>query len=253
MILRTIASVFLIAASGISMAAEAADFRYHPPGVFVPGQQGTGRAGDRAIYAPDIVFPLRFEATSERVVANTQVYAPRPQCLAQNHAMPWGDTYCEKRAWSMPLCPGGKGHQGVDIRPVRCEDNRTLAVAVEDGVIRKVTRSTNVELRGDSGVTWRYLHVHPASIQVRAGQRVRQGDPIANVSNYMEGRPNTSIHLHLDAQGNVPDGVGARTVFLPIYASLVDAYRKAIGLPSLNEGGKLSVDPQREIGAPGDS
>src|ERR1043166_4197900 len=130
--------------------------------------------------------------------------------------MPWIDTYCEKRDWDMPLCPTGKGHQGNDIRGPRaprppgqpdknCIDDHWNVVAVEDGVITRVSSYPIVYMKGDSGTLYRYMHVNPNSIQVQANQRVTAGTPLAKISNFMEGQANqTSFHVHFDARQNVP-------------------------------------------------
>src|SRR5437588_197001 len=116
------------------------DFKYHAPGTLTTPAAGQGHTG-RVIYAPDILFPVKL-GENEKSVINSQVYGPGGmnggpggQCAAVNYNMPWSDVFCEKRTWSMPLCPTGKGHQGVDIRPAACGNVASTAVAVEDGTI----------------------------------------------------------------------------------------------------------------------
>ena len=180
------------------------------------------------------------------MVLNSQVYGKSPQCAAANYAMPWSDTFCEARGWPMGMCPNGKGHQGVDIRPVRCRNNDSEVVAVEDGTIDRVTAHTTIGLVGGQGRHWRYMHVGPATVLVRPGQKVRKGQVLARVSNILSGIPNTTYHLHLDLSGNIA-GPGSRNVYLPPYSSLVDAYRRSVGLPSTVVNGDLVRDPGHEL------
>jgi murein DD-endopeptidase MepM/ murein hydrolase activator NlpD len=220
-------------------------FKYKAPGA-MPSSQGRGRVNDRHVYAPGIEFPIRFDARAgESVVLNSQVYGDKSwQCKVVNYSMPWGDTFCESRSWPMGLCPTNAGHQGVDIRPVRCRNDETEVVAVEDGKIDRVTSHTTVGLAGDSGLHWRYMHMSAASIAVRPGQRVRKGQVLGRVSNIMKGKPNTTYHLHLDVSGNLP---GGGNHFLPPYTSMVASYRRALGLPDAVVDGKLTRDPEREL------
>ena len=204
-------------------------FRYTPPGELHPYNSGRGRLGDNYIYAPNIRFPIE----KAPAYINSQVYGvggylgPKGSlCSKKNYQYPWHDNYCEKRRWGMPLCPSGKGHQGVDIRGATCEKRKYYAVAVESGQIIKIG-SYSVYLRGESGKTFRYLHLDSKSLQVRRGQRVKRGQRIGLVSNNMGDTP-TSIHLHFDVkQTIVVDGYSQR-VYIPIYSSLVDAYKRLL-------------------------
>ena len=82
------------------------------------------------------------------------------------------------------------------------------------------------------------------SLGVKKGDRVKKGDTvIGKVSNIMGGRPNTSIHLHFDCKTTHPD-LGIK-VHIPIYTSLVAAYRRAWNLPDLVKLGVLLNDPER--------
>src|SRR5690606_39747974 len=108
----------------------AAAFDYHPPGDLVSGS-GQGRVDD-VVYAPGMRFPIE----EPPAFANSQVYNPGGylgpgggQCDAFNYSYPWRDNYCETRQWDMPLCPAGTGHQGQDIRPATCENNKYWGVA----------------------------------------------------------------------------------------------------------------------------
>jgi murein DD-endopeptidase MepM/ murein hydrolase activator NlpD len=248
---RIVLSIALILTATAVEAQQ--DFKYHAPGSLQPVSSGHGRA-DRTIYVRDLLFPIELAAT-ESVVLNSQVYRPGGmygghggQCSPANYSPPWTDNYCEKRSWRMPLCPAGVGHQGNDIRPVTCRDNYSRVLATEDGVIIDTdTNVSMVKLRGDSGNVYRYLHIHPSSIGVSPGDRVTRGTPLARISNHMNGANQTTYHLHFDIQMRLRSGDGAAVVFVPPYTSLISAYRKLRGLPSLDNDGTLKVDTSREI------
>ena len=204
-------------------------FSYYPAGQLSPSNSGIGRLGDNYIYAPGIRFPIE----SAPAYLNSQVYGvggylgPKGSlCDEKNYLYPWHDNYCEKRGWSMPLCSGGKGHQGVDIRTATCEKKKYYAVAVEDGVITYIGSYT-VKLRGKSGRTYRYLHLDSPSVLVRRGQNVRRGQRMGLVSNNMGSTP-TSIHLHFDMKQTIKVGNSSKSVFVPPYSSLVEAYKRLL-------------------------
>ena len=48
-------------APGTPPAPQAVGFAYHPPGDLNPRDKGRGRVGDRKVYIPDMVFPLRLQ------------------------------------------------------------------------------------------------------------------------------------------------------------------------------------------------
>lgn len=204
-------------------------FTYFPAGKLSPSKSGTGRFGDNHIYAPNIRFPIE----SAPAYINSQVYGvggylgPKGSlCDKKNYMYPWRDNYCEKRGWKMPLCKGGKGHQGVDIRTATCEKNKYYTVAVEDGVITSIGKYT-VKLRGKSGRTYRYLHMNPQFLQVRRGQKVRRGQRLGLVSDNM-GSTKTSIHLHFDMKQTIRVGNRSMSVFVPPYTSLIKAYKRLL-------------------------
>lgn len=207
-------------------------YLFNEPGKLEPASSGVGRVGDRYIYAPNIRFPLE----KAPAYINSQVYGigglhgakGNGQCDARNYQYPWKDNYCEKRSWSMPLCPGGKGHQGVDIRPASCKKDQHWAVAVEDGVITAIGSYT-VYLRGKStGTTYRYLHLNASRLLVRSGQSIKRGQRIGVVSNNM-GKGKTTIHLHFDMKQTLRLANGRSVkVYVPPYSSLVDAYKRLL-------------------------
>ncbi len=204
-------------------------FTYYPAGQLAPAKSGTGRKGDNYLYAPGIRFPIE----TAPAYINSQVYGiggylgPKGSlCDQKNYEYPWRDNYCEKRGWSMPLCQGGKGHQGVDIRTSTCHKNKYYTVAVADGVITSIGKYT-VKLRDNSGRTYRYLHMNPQSLQVRRGQKVKRGQRLGLVSNNM-GSTKTSIHLHFDMKQTIKVGNASKSVFVPLYSSLVEAYKRLL-------------------------
>jgi len=205
-------------------------FRYYPAGYLLPAKSGKGRFGDNHIYAPNIRFPIE----SGEAYINSQVYGvggylgeKGSLCNKRNYSYPWRDNYCEKRSkYSMPLCSAGTGHQGVDIRTATCEKKKYYAVAVEDGIIKSIGSYT-VQLRGVSGRTYRYLHLDSPTLQVRRGQRVKRGQRIGLVSNNM-GSTSTSIHLHFDMKQTIKVGNHSKTMFVPPYTSLVEAYKRLL-------------------------
>jgi murein DD-endopeptidase MepM/ murein hydrolase activator NlpD len=225
-----------IAVTKAQTPAAAPDFTYQKPGTLTSPAAGQGFAG-RLIYAPGMVFPIKL-ADDEKATVNSQVYS-----------MPWSDVYCEKRQWSMPLCPGGKGHQGVDIRQARCANMASTAVAAENGmVIDTDAQVSMVKIRGDSGRIYRYLHMEPTSFLVTRGNRVTAGHELGKISNLMNGEHQTTWHLHFDIQASVASASGGATVlFVPPYTSLVAAYRRLKGIPPTDSNGMLDRDPAREL------
>jgi hypothetical protein len=223
-------SYTLAAAIAILLCASSASAQltYDPAGALVAGS-GTGLAETRVL-APNMRFPIR----DLPVYANSQQWGvqglngpPGNQCDARNYSMPWRDTYCETRSrttYTTPLCPASPPahHQGNDIRPSTCVNNRHPAVAVVDGTITVNTYS--VYLMGADGTRYEYLHL--ASVAVRTGQRVSCGDIIGNVSNVMGATP-TTIHLHFNIQQSVMVGATRLRTWVSPYMSLVDAYQRA--------------------------
>jgi hypothetical protein len=205
-------------------AAWAAPFTYQPAGTLTPGS-GKGLVTSK-VYAPGIRYPIEKSPS----YPNSQVWGvggmngPKGSaCDLKNYSYPWWDNYCETRSWSMPLCPAGKGHQGQDIRAATCDNKKWWSVATEDGTITSIG-SYSVYLKGKSGTTFRYLHMDPASVKVKVGQKVSKGQQLGLVSNAMGGTP-TTVHLHFDVEQYV-SGVG--TVFVSPYNSLVESYQNLI-------------------------
>ena len=239
-------------------------FRYFPPGLLSARDASAkrGRLDDRKVYVPNIVFPIRLE-TGRFASMNSQIWgyggggyngvgeAGGTECDPRNYdPMQQRDNFCEVRGWSMPLCPSGEGHQGQDIRPPSCKDNTWDVVAVADGIITLVTSNTTVKLKGNDGTVYEYLHMHPNSIKVQEGSKVKQGDVVGRVSKYMNGTRSTTYHLHFNVRQRIQVGNKVLEVYVPPYASLIAAYRRSKGLDAgIDAAGELLPDPTLEIGA----
>lgn len=234
----------MLFALAIPSIASAQSFQYNPPGQLKAGS-GTGRVDD-TVFVPGMRYPIE-NAPS---FPNSQVWGKGGlngggggQCDSENYSYPWWDNFCETRSWTVPMCPGGTGHQGQDIRPATCEKNLHWAVAAEDGEITNIGTYT-VTLVGESGTKHRYMHMEPSSLQVSVGSSVSRGDRLGRVSNSF-GDTATTIHLHYDIFQTVA-GVGQS--YVPPYMSLVRSYEELIGMPAepcgiiAEEGGIIDDD-----------
>ena len=236
-------------------------FAYYPPGRLHSSSRRRGRTDDRRVYLPDIVYPLRLGAGLHPHM-NSQIYgfggggwggrgrAGGRECDPRNYdPQIQTDNYCEARGWKMPLCPSGTGHQGQDIRPPTCVDSRWDVVAVVDGIITRVTRNTTVVLKGEDGTSYSYLHMNPNTITVQRGDRVGQGQVLGKISKFMGGRRSTTVHLHFHARQTLRIGQRSVSTYVPVYTSLINAYRRAKGLGnSIDAQGNLIRDATFEIG-----
>ena len=217
----------LLAVGTLPMALGAQDARFDPPGK-MPSNQGEG-VPEAAVLYPDMRFPIEIGPA----YANSQVYSPGGQhgppggqCATANYSYPWRDTFCEKRSGrSNPLCRGGEGHQGVDIRPKSCQANMYWAVAAEDGIVGQIG-TFSVTLQGKSGAIYRYLHLRMNNLAVRRLQRVAKGDRIGQVSDSFKPGVPTTRHLHFEITDAYRVGGRTVTTYVPPYSSLVAAYTK---------------------------
>lgn len=237
-------------------------FAYYPPGDLLDKDKGRGRSGDRFVYLRDIAYPLKL-GRGEFPHMNSQIWgyggggwggkgaAGGSESDRRNYdPMQQRDNYCEVRGWSMQLCPAGVGHQGQDIRPPSFRDNYWEVVSVSDGTVTNVTSNTTVQIKATDGTDYYYLHMHPNTIQVKAGQSVRKGQVLGRVSKYMNGSPSTSLHLHFQARQRLAVGTKTITAYVPVFTSLIAALRREKGLdPGIGQDGNLIVDPVVEIGA----
>ncbi len=213
----------------IMPAAHAAEPSFNPPGA-LEKNSGTGVA-DPTVYYPAMRFPLE----SGPAFLNSQVYRPGgnkgvvkngDQCDPINYAYPWTDNFCEARGWDAPMCPGGKGHQGQDIRPATCKKNLHWAVAVEDGIIAHIG-VYSVTLQAPSGTLYRYLHLGMRDLGVRLMDTVKKGDRIGRVSTDFGGT-STTIHLHFDIKDAVRGGKEQGMLYMPPYTSLKAGYKRLL-------------------------
>lgn len=221
----SLSGVLVVLGAVAVSAAFAAPFTYKPHGQLI-GNSGSGVKSTKD-YVPNMRFPIE----NAPAYANSQVYMAGGskgggggQCAAGNYAYPWWDNFCEKRTWSMPFCPSGKGHQGQDIRPGSCKFNTHWAVAVEDGTITSIGTYSVYE-KSVTGVTHRYMHMKMSALKVKVGQKVKMGQRLGLVDNDFGGT-STTLHLHYDRKKYI-SGVG--TVYVPTYASLVNSYKKLLG------------------------
>lgn len=214
----------------ISVFLSAIAFAGNMPSFSSPGDLESGSGNglqDSTVYYPAMRFPIQ-EAPA---FANSQVYRPGgksggSQCSGANYDYPWRDTYCETRSWGMPLCPIGKGHQGQDIRPATCQKDTYWAVAAEDGLVANIG-GYSVSVQTPSGTIYRYLHLNMNNLAVHELDEVRRGDKIGLISNHFGGTP-TTIHLHFDIRDTILISGSAKSVYMPPYTSLVEAYKRLL-------------------------
>ncbi|MGP1274108.1 MAG: M23 family metallopeptidase [Caulobacterales bacterium] len=205
---------------------------YTPAGE-LPEGSGSGVA-DAPVYAPGMRFPVEVP----RAFPNTQLWRPGGihasppwnQCAEENYDYPWFDNFCETRGWSTPMCPGGTGHQGQDIRPPRCprspygDEDRFWAVAADNGVISGISSHT-VTLLADDGTSYLYLHLDPARLDVETGDTVARGERIGVIWNHFGATP-TTFHLHFEIRQSVLIGEEIRLTPVPPYTSLIEAFER---------------------------
>ena len=195
---------------------------------------------------PSVVSPLmRFPVQSGPAFLNSQIFMfggggynfgggevyANPNTGQENDPTnfdyPWRDNFCEVRTRSNGLCAAGVGHHGQDIRPATCDNGANLAVAPEDGFVRRVGATHLLEIYGDSGLVYKYLHLdRPLEPGIFKDARVARGQPLGKISNKTGSTSrSTTVHLHFEiwhglASGGVNLGAGP----LPPYSSLVEAY-----------------------------
>jgi hypothetical protein len=216
--------------------AESPSFSYFAPGRLLPGTGFRGHDGraDRTVYSQ-----IRFPLLDAPAFVNSQLFQSRNRPIAPGHqpnySYPWRDNFCERRGFPVGQCPAGHGHQGQDLRPARCEDGSVSCrphdlVAVRDGAIMRSPGQEALYLFVNTEtehLRFRYLHMDPRKMDrdgVLSGRRVREGEVIAEVSNFSKKEAGTSYHLHFDVQ--VPTRHG--WVFVNPYMTLVASYERLI-------------------------
>lgn len=240
--------------------AKTPGFAYYTPGDLYEKDSTRGRKADRRVYMPNMIYPLKL-GDGLFPHMNSQIWgyggggwggkgaAGGSESDRRNFdPLKQRDNYCEVRPHTMPLCPGGNGHQGQDIRPPSYKDKYWEAVAVVDGTITNVTQNTTVQLKGSDGTDYLYLHMQP--ILVKPGAVVRQGQVLGKVSKIMKGTPSTTVHLHFQARQRIKSGDKIISAYVPVFSSLIAALRRDKGLdPGIGADGNLVVDPAVELGA----
>ncbi len=244
------------------------DFTYFSPGSLIPRTGLKPEISGRADYT--IYARLRFPIKQAPAFANSQSFNNWGDCdftgrsrgrlsgkgtsysckvngrplvfdESKNYAYPWRDNFCEHRNFFVGQCPGGKGHQGQDIRPSsctlfndgadRCQPYQHEVVAAHDGVILRARKQEAVYLfinTASAHLRVRYMHMNPEQLDaagVLSGKQVSEGETIGKVGNYNNGERGTTYHLHFDMQ--VPTKLGY--VFVNPYMTLVLAYERLIG------------------------
>lgn len=254
--------------------AESKAFTYHPAGSLIPGTGYNGHPGksDNTVYAY-----IRYPVKNGPSFLNSQVFMHGGNCLENeagqpemvppypganrpyhcrvnninlvfnegtpaNYSYPWRDDFCESRGSAVQQCPGGRGHQGQDIRASncvpevkqrwRCAPYHHELVAVRDAVVVRGRANEALYLVVNTPTEHfraRYLHMHPAKMNADGmlhGKKVKEGERIGLMGTYMGGEGGTYYHLHFDIQ--VPSTTGGWQFVSP-YMSLVTAYERLIG------------------------
>jgi hypothetical protein len=229
---------------------DALSLPHDPPGALLrllPDDRGTARhnnpdgVGDPSVVAPGMRFPI------ERGPAflNSQIFMyggggynygggevyNNPNVGQENDPRnfdyPWKDNFCEVRTRGNGLCAAGVGHHGQDIRPATCENGANMAVAPEDGYIRRIGETHLVEIYGDSGLVYKFLHIdRPLAGGIVKNARGTRGQIIGPVSNKTGATSrSTTVHLHFEIwHGTASGGVNTGAGPLPPYSSLVESY-----------------------------
>lgn len=220
------------------------DAWYCPVGTMLTAR-GKGDV-DNTDNAPGIRFPIELAPA----YPNSQVWGMggsigahpnAPQGDPPNYQYPWHDDFCETRGYGTQQCPGGKGHQGQDIRPAQAYDpkhpgklykDHFYVVAVEDGYISHVG-TYMVTLYGDSGTKYDYLHMDftPPYLLVKTGDTVKRGQPLGYLSNNF-GTSSTTFHLHFEIKRPVKSGetgdAGSAWIYMSPYMALVNSYTRLL-------------------------
>jgi murein DD-endopeptidase MepM/ murein hydrolase activator NlpD len=210
---------------------------YCAPGHLTAGS-GKG-VPDGQVWSPGMRFPI----DAAPAYANSQVWGiggtngtepDGAQSDARNYSYPWRDDFCETRDYATSQCPGGKGHQGQDIRPAHCCDkqyhDRFRVDAAEDGTVTSIGSYT-VYFTADSGRLYRYLHMDMKALKslgVEEGVHLKRGQQIGWLSDNFGGTA-TTFHLHFEIKQAVTDSGGNTSyTWVPPYSSLVLAYTRLL-------------------------
>ncbi|WP_172185171.1 M23 family metallopeptidase [Bradyrhizobium aeschynomenes] len=235
-------------------SASDADFTYRPVGDIVvnSGARGQGGRADPTAYS-QIRYPLDAPA-----YVHSQSFGRRRTSDKFDQPWsqyPWRDNFCETRDFNVGQCASGLGHQGQDLRPgacpVRrdgpdgCDPWRQRVLAVRDGVVIRSARQQGAIIQVNSGtehVRFRYMHMNPAAMDkdgLLNGRRLREGEPIGVVSNYLDHPNGTTRHLHFDVQLFTRDG----WIWVNPYMTLIAAYERLIGGRGREVGVEIAATP----------
>jgi hypothetical protein len=251
----------------VSTGAYQNTFACMPAGKLLNGTTTWTGTTDQTIWFPNMRFPLKHGPA----YLNSQVYRYKggydpnwlgpngaklgaqndpggvEQCDTRNYSFPWQDNFCEQRVGSTqanPSCPGGTGHQGVDIRGPVCKTNDPAneVVAVAAGRIIAIEPHYTKVMSADESVYFNFLHMDFGSrphtkAQLTAtpgGIPVTRGQMLGRIGNIQAGTAAgvitvaTTRHLHFEIRTPVlnPSTGALENVMLPPYATLVDAYRR---------------------------
>jgi murein DD-endopeptidase MepM/ murein hydrolase activator NlpD len=234
-------------------AAVSTTFGYHAPGRILSGSGSRKRAGrtDFTVYS-QIRFPLAdapASAGSELLGGGRGETRPG---IDEPLSYSWRDNFCERRSFPVAQCPAGTGHQGQDIRALRCKlapgtercEQYGEVVAVRGGIILRSPKQEAAYLFVNSAnehIRFRYLHMSPRKMDadgLLSGRRVHEGEVIGEVGNFSMQDAGTSYHLHFDIQVPTKDG----WVFVNPYMTLVAAYERLIGARGTELADPVAVD-----------
>ena len=237
-------------------AARSSDFAYRPSGDIVSSNGFRKQRGHADFTA---YSQIRFPLEKAPAVVRSQSFGRRRSndrpftpgySAGGNAGFPWRDNFCEARSFSVGQCASGFGHQGQDIRPAcsprdegtdRCDRYHRAVVAVRDGVLIRSPQQQAATLQintRNEHIRFRYMHMNPKSMDadgVLNGRRVREGEKIGVVSNYLDGPNGTSRHLHFDVQVFTRDG----WLWVNPYVTLISAYERLIH----GRGRKIGPEP----------
>jgi hypothetical protein len=239
--------------------APSSEFTYRPVGDIIAGSGARGQTGqpDHTAYS-QIRFPLDAPA-----YLHSQSFGRRPSSDKTDQPKtdqpwsqyPWRDNFCEGRSFNVGQCAGGFGHQGEDLRPgacparqdgpEACDPKRQRVLAVRDGTVIRSTRQQAATLQVNTGtehIRFRYMHMHPGAMDANGllnGRRLREGEQIGVVSNYLDHPNGTSRHLHFDVQVITRDG----WIWVNPYITLISAYERLIGGRGREIGPEIASTP----------
>ncbi|MCF8477384.1 MAG: M23 family metallopeptidase [Pseudolabrys sp.] len=252
----------------LTQPAVPSDFTYYGPGDLIPNS-GWRKMPGRADY--HVYADMRFPIANAPAYVKSQSFMPWGDCYRSGHRgrlgrkdakysckvndiplvfneaaavnfnYPWRDNFCELRDFLVGQCPGGRGHQGQDIRPAncvmdnegsdRCEPYQHSVAAVRDGLIWRTPGNLAAYIvinTPNEFVRFRYLHMNPKFMDAEglvSGRQVSRGEIIGKVATWGDFENGTSYHLHFNMQ--VVTKVG--WVWVNPYMSLVLAYERMIG------------------------